>query len=622
MVKKISKIKKTIQFEKNIKVKDNRVDFSKEGRKKTDTKRSWDTELPDMNGPKKDKFANNFLIISIAFFILAITASIFLFKGNVVSGDNIEIDLQTDINITSGDTVKFEVSITNKNTVAIASTDLAISLPKGSYRKEKPSEGSTVHRKSIGSLSPGETKEYVFNVVLFGTEDDVQEVDIEVDYRLDGSNAQFAINKVFDLLISDSPISVTLEAPEEYVSGSEMELIITLSSNSSKVIDDVVVSAEYPFGFNVISTNKKGNSENTFWEIGDLIPNQKIRIIVKGILEGQDREERTFRFTTGVGKNNEEIESVIAKSKHTLFISRPFIELQLSLDESNDDPYIAERGKEIDGTLFWENNTQNVLRDVEVELTIFGEAVDYFSVDSRNGFYDEKERTIKWSDEEYKPFESIAPGARGNVRFSFITNNIQPLDNIGSQKISLIFDILGEEVGQNQKNINERIKRDILLNSTTSLITTVNYSTGRFSNSGPIPPRIGEETTYNIKIDINNKGNELKNGILRTSIPSYVSLSSAIYPDSEDIQYNEEEKEILWNIGTIASDGKNSYKKIEFQVSIIPTLQHINIQPILVKAIELEYFDVFINKIVRKQNSPLKTTLEGDIGGRSGFVVE
>lgn len=618
MPKKINKLKNTVNFEKNIKIKDNRVDFSREGRDKTIMRQSWDTELPKET-VNKSNFANTILILSFAFLLLAIVSAFFLFQGNVISGENIEIRLDSPIDIVAGDEILLDISVINKNTTAIASADLALTLPKGAYRTAEPSLGSDVHRKVLGRLASGERVNYPVEAVLFGTDGTDQKIVVAVDYRLEGSNAQFAIEKEFNLIIGDSPISVSVDAPEDYVPGSPLPIVLNINSNSREVIRNVAVQAEYPFGFEVTKTNRRANFDETFWKIGDLAPNQEIKLEIEGVLEGQNNDERTIRFIVGESRTEEEeIESIIARAQHTVMVTRPFIELQLLLNGENVEPYVATRGREIDGQLWWENNTQNNLRDVEVVLTLLGEPIDLFSVDSSTGFYDDKVGTITWTKENYSSFESISAGGRGRVDFSFSSERIDPTERSINQDISLRLDISAEELGVERKTIDETIVRNVLLRSTTDLIANVSYAGGRFTNTGPIPPKVGEQTTYTVSISLNNRGNELRNGVLKTSLPTYVSLVSQIAPDSENASFDEDSQELLWRFGTLE---RTDAKRIEFQVGITPTIQQIGREPILVNSIDIEYFDIFTNERIKDSNRALNTRIEGQ-GGSQGRVVE
>ena len=626
MAKKIDKLRKELNFNKKLRNKDNRVDFSNDTIEKKLSRKSWDADLPKKI-EEKNNFANKLLILSMAFFVLALTASFFLLRGNVVSGANIEINLESELNIVSGKKVTLDFEIINRNNTNIEYANFSLLFPRGSRLVVNGNETDKVTvRKSLGMLKPGDRQNHSVDVLFFGIEGEDKIVESSIEYRLSGSNAEFKKEENFEFLIDDSPLSVTVDIPDEIVPGNEIPIEVNIISNSTETLKDVALSAEYPSGFTVQRVSKRGLQSNTLWSLGDIVPNQTVKLNIYGVLQSQTAGGRTFRFTTGIlDSRKSRITSVIDVNEKLVTISKPFLDVVLSLEGETASPHIADRGENIRGTIAWANRSNNVIRNVELELRFDGAAVDLFSVDSRRGFYDDKERKITWSRDTYSQFAELAPGSQGSTSFSFATHSIGNLRNSSSsQKILLNINIKGEQVGGAISNVTETISKEVLLKTDLSIVANASYTTGRFTTYGPIPPKIGTKTTYNIKIDVNNSGNTLRDSIVTMRVPSYVSLESGFYPDNENVTFDDRTDEITWRIGEIGSVSSRGSRSIEFQVGIIPTIQHLNQSPTLLDRIRINTFDLFVGQRIDKSTGQLTTDINDTNLNvrRPGFVVE
>ena len=110
-----------------------------------------------------------------------------------------------------------------------------------------------------------------------------------IDYTVGQAEKLDFKEKTFDILISSSPITLSVTSFKEVNSGQEFELAVTMNSNSKDVIKNLLLKANYPFGFNFVSSDIKPISDTTVWKIGDIPPGGKkiVKIIPK-------RFRRTF----------------------------------------------------------------------------------------------------------------------------------------------------------------------------------------------------------------------------------------------------------------------------------------------------------------------------------------
>ena len=102
------------------------------------------------------------------------------------------------------------------------------------------------------------------------------------------------------------------------------------------------------------------------------------------------------------------------------------------------------------------------------------------------------------------------------------------------------------------------------------------YFESLISNYGPIPPKVGEKTTYNIIWQIANSSNDIEDVKVESYIPAYVSWEGQIEPNGANIFYDHETRKIIWNIGKLPAQTGVLYplKQVVFQIGLVPSLSH------------------------------------------------
>lgn len=153
-----------------------------------------------------------------------------------------------------------------------------------------------------------------------------------------------------------------------------------------------------------------------------------------------------------------------------------------------------------------------------------------------------------------------------------------------------------------EQNVPEKIDstliRKVKISSDLVLSSGGKYSTGPFQNTGPIPPRAEEETTYTIVWYVNNSSNQVSNVQVTASLPSYVEWMGTVSPANEEVMFNPVGGLITWNLEEV-SPGTGTVlprREIAFQVKILPSLSQLGRSPVLVNEQTITGFDRFVER--------------------------
>jgi hypothetical protein len=237
-------------------------------------------------------FFTKFLIASLLFCVVAVGVGAYLFfnGSNLISADNIAIDISGPVSIPGGAPVSFDIVVTNKNNVDLQTADLAVDFPAGTTNPSNSTQELKTFRELMGDIPAGGSAKKTVSAIMFGEENLQKQINAAVTYKVKGSTTLFTKKTSYEVLINSSPILLTANAFKEITSGQEFDIKVSLKSNSADVLKNVILKGSYPFGFTFISSTIKPLSDNMTWKIGDIPPGAERVVTIKGKIQGEDSE--------------------------------------------------------------------------------------------------------------------------------------------------------------------------------------------------------------------------------------------------------------------------------------------------------------------------------------------
>lgn len=586
------------------------------------TKSGWADAEQKIRKPKKKRnsaLSTLFTVSLIFFFITVVISALFIFKGsNIISSQNIDIEIQGPTVINGGEELLLQIAVTNRNNIPIKLADLLIEYPVGTRSAVDIATALPRYREEIGMLAPGETAQRTVKAILLGTENTRQFIKITVEYRIDGSNAILFTEKIYDVMLVSSPLGLLVSNVSETTSGQEIEFDIIVASNSNTIIKDVLLTAEYPFGFEFIFAEPKPLFSDNTWDIGDLQPDGKRTIKLRGKIIGENDEEKVFRFSSGIQdkKDEKNIEVAFITLMKSIAVKKSFIGIDLALNGDKSSEYVSALGGEIRADVVWVNNMPVRVADMEIKIKIEGAPLDKFSVFVDKGFYNSSDNTIVYNRETNKDMASLEPGESGMAKFSFSSLGQSSGSIFKNPKIVLSVSVKGKRISENNvpQEINSSVIKTVKLASDLTLTSRSVFFVGPFANTGPIPPKVENETTYTIIWTINNSSNIVDNAIVTATLPLYVKWTGKTSPLNEKISFNPIESKIIWNVGSIKpkADSGGGQREIAFQVALFPSVSQIGDMPVLVNEQMVKGNDRFSETEINDTEKALTTRLFTD----------
>ena len=279
--------------------------------------------------PHHMSIAKKFLFTSAAFFFIALGVATFMMLGgvNTISPQNIDVEIVAPSIIDGGKETTFQFIITNRNQADLDLADLILDFPEGTRDAQDPTEELSHERVSVGTIQSGEQIKRTAAAIVYGQEGLPQTLRATLEYNVAGSNAVFQKRAEITFTVGSSPVSISVDSPAEATTGNEFTLKVTVRSNATVPVENVVLQGQYPFGFYVDSTNPQAGAGGTFWRLGTMAPGSSRTVEVRGTLEGQDGDERVFRFLAG--SNSDQTDTKIKVPflimPQTITVRQPFL---------------------------------------------------------------------------------------------------------------------------------------------------------------------------------------------------------------------------------------------------------------------------------------------------------
>ncbi|MBI2065445.1 MAG: hypothetical protein HYT68_00005 [Candidatus Zambryskibacteria bacterium] len=560
-------------------------------------------------------------ILAFLFFAAAVVVAGFVFKGgiNFISSRNVDINILGPTVMSAGEKLELGVSISNTNNADLEFANLSIQYPPGSRNPNNTAESLTYTKDDLGVIKAGTEAIRDIRMVLLGSTGEIKEIKFSVEYKVKGSNATFYKDKIFEVTIGDAPITLTVNSPSSVTSGNSFTTVVSISLNSLEVLKDVVLKAEYPYGYSVLESTPEAVADDNIWLLGDLSPGDRKTISIRGRLVGENEEERTFRFYVGVSDQSttsSNLKITLVSLLNTVVIDRPSIGLNINLNGDNVSTYMTPPTRPVSTSIKFQNNMSDKLLNPRLEVNFSGLALDKSSVRAGgNGLYDSGSSKVVWSLLNPLGNPELSPGQSGQVTLSFASLPAVSLLE-GTNDIVLNISLTGVPVGAvGQGSVTVTETRTVRISSQVNFTSKILRSLGSFANHGPIPPKVGEGTTYTIVFSIVNNQNRINDAKVTAKLGSEVTWASSISSiGNENIVYDSASNSISWDIGDLPSSTETSSvtKELSFQVSLIPILGQIGTAPTLVHSILLSGRDTVTGNTINISNPTLTTRFSTD----------
>jgi len=569
------------------------------------------------------------LVGLIVFFALIFAVSwmgIFIFsKFSVQSADNLELDIAGNKKVTAGEFEEYTLKYKNKEDFPLASSEIAIYLPKSFILEEAIPVLDDKNKLKIGTLKPGEGGSMKFKGKFFATEGSKEVIQAVLTYKPSNFNSNF--QKVYNLEteITGSVFDGSLEGPDVSVVGDSISYSMTYKNKSEEDLKSIAIDAIVPKDF-IISTSTPTIGNSNRWEIGELKAKSDGEVKITGAYGSEASGSEDIVFRLGIIDEEGAFLPLVEKQVTTDIVGSDL--LSTVIINGVDNFSSIRWGEGLNYTITYKNQGKNILYDVTLEMTIEGlpkeqgrSIIDWAGFSDLNGGK-RKGDTLVWTKDEIKGLAKIKPGDEGMIDFTINvipkpTNpsyNDYKIDSLLEAKIKRVGEVVVDRNLQSKK-ITTFINSDAGFSSQTKYYDESNNIVG----SGPTPPKVGQKTTYRVYWKITNSMHELENIEVKGTLPQGVVFSSAS-ANAGNINLDSTLKNIIWSLNRMPTSVNEV--SAEFELSITPSAENVGHVAALLEGIELSAKDRSTGGLIIIKQGDETTSLPDDPYVTKGEIEE
>lgn len=560
---------------------------------------------------KPKKYRLILVLAAVVFFVGALGVStLFLLNGtNQISGENISIDVSGPFSVGGGQKMPLQIAIANQNTVPIESATLIIEYPPGTQSAAELGREIFTDRRQLNNIGTGEVVNVPVEAVIFGEENEEKTINVAIEYRVRGSNATFFKEaEPLRFKISSSPIVLSVDSVKRISSGQEVEIELTVTSNSPTPLSDILVKASYPFGFDFTSSKPSPVSAQDTWFIASLEPKEEETITLTGVVTGGKDEERVFSFSVGVPNEQDrfDLASIFMTVTSEIALEEPFFGVGVAINGEESETVVINSNGTAGVEISFINVLEDVIYDGEVEAKLSGSALNDVNINVNKGFYDSSTDVVRWDFVDVEELGEIEPGQKRVVSF-----RIEPEDDLGrTPEIKMEVTVRGQRVFEDRvpQELVGTAMRTVRISSDIELASSALYSEGPFTNTGPTPPVAEEVTQYTLLFSVRNSTNDITGTEMTAVLPQYMTWLDLVTP-GDNVTYDSVTRTITWRIGDVEAGG---YEEAWVQVSFLPSASQVDTTPTILETQRLRATDRFTGAVVRDTATALTTSLRDD----------
>lgn len=535
------------------------------------------------------------LILIIIILAVAVGLIGYLWQRQAFSKEILNLEILSKREVDFAEEVEYTVKYKNNGAVCLEESRLIFEYPKQALVSDDRPLRQEI---TLDDIYPGTEKTISFKARLLGREGENITAKTSLSYRPKNLKARYESETTFTTIIKSVPITFELDLPSKIESAKSFNFRINYFSNLDYPLTDLRIQTEYPSEFEFIESIPASLEKNE-WLIPVLNKNQGGRIEITGKVSGQVSEARIFVAKLGVFKEREFI--LLKEVEKGSEIIKPSIYIR---QEINRNPqYTARPGDWLHYEIYFKNIGENILNDIFIISQLGGEAFDLETIRSDLGQAEPGTNSVIFDGRKISQLQYLLPMEEKKVDFW-----IKVKDDLGPvEKPILINKISVSDVRE------EFITR---ISSKVEITQKGFFQDEVFGNNGPIPPRVGEATTYTIIWQVKNYYSLVKDIKVRAILPIGAELTGKIFPEDETTKFSfdSESREIIWSIGDLekGSGVFTPAKNIAFQVSFTPTAFQRGQTPKIINTATITGEDSWTDRVLEATSPAIDTTLPDD----------
>jgi hypothetical protein len=582
-------------------------------------KKTWTKMVADLYWQKKEAIIVGIIIIVSMIVVAAAVVGAVYYKRTSFSEDRVGVSIAGPESVAGAEVVTYKIAYENNNRASLENVEIFLNH-SNNFKPESASvelerQGDNNTMLKIGSIESNGKGEIEVSGRFYAPKDYVVYLKPTLRFVPSNFSSPFEVSSQIGVNVATAPISMNINASGEALNRGVTEYAVTYKNTSDIDFSNVKISLEYPGGFSFLNADQSPIESDNVWYVANLKAGDEGKIVVRGSLDGSPGDAKVVRVVLGVRSDAGGFVLYNKREDVTRIVESP-LRIDVPVDKKKETN--VSLGKSIPVMITYSNSGDKGLRDGVISLGVDNPMINLEELALSKGQYIVEEKSIVWKAGDIAHLGNFAPGEEGRIDFNLPIKDellIESKDEKNFQMDSVakiessdvLYGTVGNVAGYSPK-------ATLKLNSKMMVKNVLRYEDSNIANSGPIPLKLNEETTYTVEWAVENWFNEVDNAEVRAYLTTGVKWKGAIFPEGENISFNERTSEVVWKLGSMENfvGVTDSPRTVKFQIGIVPGENLIGTSPILIKNVDLTAHDLFTNESVGHSLDRVNTRLDND----------
>ncbi|MDD5109592.1 MAG: hypothetical protein PHI63_00045 [Patescibacteria group bacterium] len=567
--------------------------------------------------------------------------------GNGTAASSLRVAVTAPPELASGEAVTYAISYENVDRVALQGVELNVRYPEGfTFVSAEPTPSNAYHNTwQLGQLLSGRSGQVRITGKVVGNIGSIVTVTGTATYRPQNFNESFKAKNDFtsSSQITTSLLTLEIAGPGQAVADREVTYTVNYVNASDNPLSDVLIVATYPAGFTfrkatpgikppsitvAYPSNVGGKPPDATWVIPTIEPKAKGQIVLVGgfptaqQVNGNGGRELVVRggFVDETGTF-----SLQQEQRFTTALLQPNLQLSLIINgQTTDKP--VNFGDTLDFRVVYKNLGKEKLQDVRITVEIASKLIDWNTLTDKN-LGRVSGNSIQWDQLGIAGLAEIPPLGEGTIDFSVqlkpqqsVEAGVENFSTVSTAKAAIAsVDNLASDQVVAATPITNTVNTSLTLKAQGRYFNDDNLAVG----SGPLPPVVGEKTSFRIYWSLQNSLHEAKRVTVTTKLSADVVWENKQIASTGQLIYNPDDRTVTWAITSMPTKASEEDYNAWFDISVTPAQDEVGKLLLLTSETNLAATDAVTNAPIDGMVRSITSNLEDDpsVAGR-GLVVE
>lgn len=555
-------------------------------------------------------------------FVSAVYGAYYYYFNQPAGTDNIILEIEAPDKAIVGESISYSINYRNESGINLSNAKLEVILPSSFVQIESVPASTGLNSWYLDDIDLNASGNITISGYLVAPVDSANVIVAKLNYIPANFSSEFKKESSANTIISGLGFNVSLDYSNTALVGQSNDLKIDFNNFKSNSLSEyyleIVTSDNFKIkdlvltdsdAFALVKIESVGDKK---WMISGLPydSEEKFSLPINFSLEAknQDSEDLSIRLF----KKESNARNLVFWEKTVSFeVMKSDLNISLFLNGEKTDQAVN-FGDSLNYRLSYSNNGDSSIYDLVLMAVVKGNFVDWSVLKDEQGGSLSGD-AILWTKEDVPELEELQAGEEGIIDFSLAVDDFN-INDLGIE--TSISSYAQYSLNNNKEEINEDNRSNTIkseINSDLNLVDKILYfnEDNLAVGSGPLPPKVGEQTTVRVYWTLKNNLHDLNNVEAYLDLPAGVNwLDSNYYTNVGTIQYDTANRQVVWRLGLLPLSVYRA--DAEFSLSVNPSEDDRDKILVLSPGAVVLATDKVTGANLRVKTSPKTTKLEDD----------